>query len=86
LTHRIITGALAHAALGPASLLRYTLTTAVRVHITYNKPDGETSDRIIEPKEVCRSKAGDWYVRALDQLRDATRSFRLDRITAYGAT
>lgn len=78
-----ITGALAHAALGAASLLRYTLTTATRLHITYRKDTGEVSTRVIEPREVRRSKAGDWYVRAYDQLRDATRSFRLDRITNY---
>lgn len=80
---RTITGALAHAALGPVSLLRYTLTTAARVAITYRAADGEQTTRVIEPGEVRRSKAGDWYVRAFDQLRDATRSFRLDRITNY---
>ena len=78
-----ITSALAHAALGPASLLRYTLTTATRLHITYRAADGETTDRVIEPQDVRRSKAGDWYVRAWDNLRDADRSFRLDRISAY---
>lgn len=65
----------------PRVLLRYTLTTAHQVHITYRAADGETTDRVIEPGEVRRSKAGDWYVRAFDQLRDAARSFRLDRIT-----
>jgi len=82
---RTITGALAHAALGPASLLRYTLTTVARLHITYRAADGETTTRTIEPGEVIRSQAGDWYVRAFDQLRDAARSFRLDRITNYTA-
>jgi len=80
-----ITSALAHAALGSIALLRHTLTTTARVAITYRKEDGETSDRTIEPQEVRRSQAGDWYVRAFDQLRDATRSFRLDRITNYQA-
>jgi predicted DNA-binding transcriptional regulator YafY len=80
---RTITNTLAHAALGPASLLRYTLTTAARLTITYVKPDGEKSQRVIEPEAVRRSKTGDWYVRAFDQLRNADRSFRLDRITNY---
>lgn len=74
---------LAHATLGALPLLRHTLTTAERVQIAYVKDNGEASVRIIEPAEVRRSKAGDWYVRAHDLLRDAARSFRLDRITAY---
>ncbi|MDX3232917.1 WYL domain-containing protein [Streptomyces sp. ME19-01-6] len=77
---------LAHAALGHLPLLRHTLATAHRVQIAYVKDGGEASVRIIEPEEVRRSKTGDWYVRAHDLLRDATRSFRLDRITAYTET
>ncbi|CAM5492202.1 MULTISPECIES: WYL domain-containing protein [Streptomyces] len=80
---RTTTQHLAHATLGRLPLLRHTLTTAQRVQIAYVKEDGEASVRIIEPIEVRRSKAGDWYVRAHDLLRDAARSFRLDRITAY---
>ncbi|MFJ1993049.1 WYL domain-containing protein [Streptomyces asiaticus] len=77
---------LAHATLGALPLLRHTLTTAQRVQIAYVKEDGEASIRVIEPVEVRRSKAGDWYVRAHDLLRDAARSFRLDRITTYTET
>ncbi|WP_448333515.1 WYL domain-containing protein [Streptomyces sp. DSM 41534] len=77
---------LAHATLGAQPLLRHTLTTAHRVQIAYVKEDGEASVRVIEPVEVRRSKAGDWYVRAHDLLRDAARSFRLDRITTYTET
>ncbi|MCA1224313.1 WYL domain-containing protein [Streptomyces sp. 8L] len=73
--------ALAHATLGALSHLRYRLTTRARLTITYRAADGETTTRIIEPLEVRRSKAGDWYVKAHDHLRDAARSFRLDRIT-----
>ena len=73
--------ALAHATLGTRALLRYRLTTATRLTITYRKEDGETSTRTIEPREVLRSKAGDWYVKAHDHLRDAARSFRLDRLS-----
>lgn len=73
--------ALASATIGPQALLRHRLTTATRITITYTKPDGEVSIRPIEPREVRRSKAGDWYVKAHDHLRDAARSFRLDRLT-----
>ncbi|MEU1908465.1 WYL domain-containing protein [Streptomyces hygroscopicus] len=77
---------LAHATLGRLPLLRHTLATAHRVQIAYVKEDGEATVRVIEPVEVRRSKAGDWYVRAHDLLRDAARSFRLDRITTYTET
>lgn len=73
--------ALAHATLGTLALLRYRLTAAQQITINYTKEDGETSTRVIHPREVRRSKAGDWYVKAHDQLRDASRSFRLDRLT-----
>ncbi|MFD7922575.1 WYL domain-containing protein [Streptomyces sp. NPDC059740] len=75
--------ALAHTALGTRAYLRFLLETGRRVRITYTAQDGETTTRVIDPTEVRRSKAGDWYVRAHDLLRDAGRSFRLDRITAY---
>ncbi|GAA0500720.1 WYL domain-containing protein [Streptomyces olivaceiscleroticus] len=76
---------LAHAVLGPAALLRYTLTRAAetgrQLVIDYVKESGEASTRTIAPSEVRRSKTGNWCVRAHDALRDATRTFRLDRIT-----
>ncbi|MFH8813101.1 WYL domain-containing protein [Streptomyces hygroscopicus] len=77
---------LAHATLGTLPLLRHTLATAQRVQIAYVSGEGEATVRVIEPVEVRRSKAGDWYVRAHDHLRDAARSFRLDRITTYTET
>ncbi|MFD8516491.1 WYL domain-containing protein [Streptomyces antimycoticus] len=78
------TEAIAHAALSHLHLLRYTLTRAANtghtLRISYVKEDGTATVRDIAPSEVRRSKAGDWYVRAHDHLRDAARSFRLDRI------
>ena len=71
---------------GALALLRHTLTTARRVQIAYVSEQGEATTRVIEPAEVRRSRAGDWYVRAHDLLRGAFRSFRLDRITAYTET
>lgn len=80
------TEAIAHAALSHLHLLRYTLTRAATarrtVRISYVKEDGTATVRDIAPDDVRRSKAGDWYVRAHDHLRDAARSFRLDRIAA----
>lgn len=80
---------LAAAARGTLSLLRHQLTHAANtgrsVRIGYVKEDGTASTRTIAPELVRRSKAGDLYVRAHDHLRDAGRSFRLDRITALEA-
>lgn len=74
--------ATAHAALGRIPLYRHLLDTTARVQIAYRKECGEVSVRVIEPGAVRLSKAGDWYVRAHDLLRQADRTFRLDRITA----
>lgn len=78
------TQAIAHAALSHLHLIRYTLTRAAQqartVRISYVAEDGTPTERDIDPEQVRRSKAGDWYVRAYDYLRDAARSFRLDRI------
>ncbi|MFI0822294.1 WYL domain-containing protein [Streptomyces sp. NPDC021098] len=79
------TQAIAHAALSHLHLIRYTLTRAAQhgrtVRIQYVAEDAAATVRDIDPQDVRRSKAGDWYVRAHDHLRDASRSFRLDRIT-----
>lgn len=78
--------ALAAYALGTHTYYRHLLNTAAhtarQVVISYVKENGETSTRLIQPTEqVRRSKAGAYYVRAHDALRDAARSFRIDRIT-----
>lgn len=80
------TQAIAHAALSHLHLIRYTLTRAAQtgrtVRISYVAEDGTPTERDIAPERVWRSKAGHWCVRAYDHLRNAARSFRLDRITA----
>lgn len=77
--------ALAALSLGTRAYYRHLLDAAARtagqVVIGYTKENGEHSERLIRPEEVRRSKAGDYYVRAHDALRDANRSFRIDRIT-----
>jgi predicted DNA-binding transcriptional regulator YafY len=86
--HRYAASALlAAAALGTVALHRHILDRAAdtghAVRIAYVKESGEPSVRLIHPERaVQRSKAGRLYVRAHDTLRDAARSFRLDRITA----
>ncbi|MEW1754170.1 WYL domain-containing protein [Streptomyces angustmyceticus] len=77
--------ALVAAACGLVGLLRYAAETGRTVRIAYTKEDGTASIRDIRPEQVRRSKAGDLYVRAHDFLRDAARTFRLDRITALEA-
>ena len=82
--------AIAHATLGRLAHLRHLLDQAAahgrRVQIAYVREGGEASIRIVAPLEVRCSKAGDLYVRAYDMLREAKRSFRLDRITAINPT
>ncbi|MFI8792601.1 WYL domain-containing protein [Streptomyces sp. NPDC055105] len=78
--------ALAALALGTRPYYQHQLDTAARtahaVRIGYTKENGEHSERLITPTaKVEQSKAGDYYVRAWDALRDAKRSFRIDRIT-----
>lgn len=72
---------LAAAARGPLSLLRHAIEAHLVMRIAYVKEDGTPSVRTITPDKVWRSKAGDWCVRAHDALRDAGRTFRVDRIT-----
>lgn len=80
-------GALAALALGTRPYYQHLLNAAARaahtVRIGYTNEKGEHSERLITPTtKVKRSEAGNWYVRAHDALRDASRSFRIDRITA----
>ncbi len=48
--------------------------------IDYRSPDGQTH-RVVLPIAVSTA-AGRWYVEAIDSLRKAIRSFRIDRIAA----
>jgi predicted DNA-binding transcriptional regulator YafY len=50
------------------------------VTVTYTKADGETTVRTIEIFELKQSKAGDFYVRAMDRKTGEARSFRIDRM------
>ena len=53
--------------------------------IRYQREDGNTSERIIEPHYLLL-KYPVWYVVAFDHLRDAPRTFRCDRILTASRT
>lgn len=52
-----------------------------RLEITYQREDGMTSQRVIEPHFLLL-KYPVWYVVALDHLRQGPRTFRCDRMQA----
>jgi predicted DNA-binding transcriptional regulator YafY len=53
------------------------------VTISYADADGNLSVRTIEIYSVNRSKAGNRYFKAMDRQTGESRSWRLDRISAY---
>jgi len=54
------------------------------VTVEYTRANGSKTTRTVEPYMITRNKAGDRYVRAMDWQSEESRTFRLDRITAYG--
>ena len=70
---------------GVTALLRWAADHGRAVTIGYRKEDGTASVRTIEPSKVWQTKAGNWAVRAFDQLRGEERTFRIDRIVNYRA-
>lgn len=54
------------------------------LRIRYEREDGETSERVIEPHYLML-KYPVWYVVAQDRLRQAARTFRCDRILSAQA-
>lgn len=67
--------------------LASALHTAVRkqrpVTVSYTKADGTDTVRTVEPRDVVATTAGSLIVRGIDRESEGTRSFRLDRISAY---
>ncbi|MFD5507005.1 WYL domain-containing protein [Streptomyces sp. NPDC127051] len=53
------------------------------VTITYTKADGTVTVRTIEVYDTQITKAGDIVLKAMDRESGESRTFRLDRITAY---
>lgn len=71
----------------PYSVYR-TVVRAMReqrpLTIKYTRANGSHTVRTVEPLALTRNKNGDRYVRTIDWKTGEKRTFRLDRITAYG--
>lgn len=71
----------------PYSVYR-TIVRAMReqrpVFVRYTRENGSHTSRTIEPLALTRNARGDRYVRVLDWKSGDRRTFRLDRIDAYG--
>lgn len=50
----------------------------------YTRENGSHTSRTVEPVALTRNSAGDRYVRTWDWKSGERRTFRLDRIDAYG--
>lgn len=65
-----------------------TIVRAMRerrpVFVQYTRENGSHTTRTIEPYAITRNAKGDRYVRVLDWKSGEKRTFRLDRINAYG--
>lgn len=53
------------------------------VTITYTKADGSETIRTVELYDITVSSAGDILLKAMDRETGESRTFRLDRLTAY---
>jgi predicted DNA-binding transcriptional regulator YafY len=62
-----------------ALLLAEAIRRRLRVHISYRSFAGEESERELSPYGLVVHE-GRWYLAAFDHLRDALRTFRVDRI------
>src|SRR5437879_6348042 len=56
-----------------------------RVRITYRAGNGQTTERAVDPYGVV-FQSGRWYFTGWDHLRDAERTFRLDRVQVAHVT
>ena len=66
-------------------VLQRSLLDAVAVELDYRDAQGHSSHRVVEPVGFFRTQHG-WYLAAWCRLRQASRAFRLDRITQATAT
>jgi predicted DNA-binding transcriptional regulator YafY len=70
-----------------ATILR--LSTAARdrtaIRLTYRSAAGEVTDRVVDPYGVA-FQIGHWYLVSWDHVRNAMRTFRLDRMLATEVT
>lgn len=71
---------------GPAAdLIRRALVDSVAVELTYRDLRGRETRRIVEPAGIIGTNYG-WYLAAWCRLRQASRTFRLDRIAQISLT
>lgn len=68
----------------PVDEVRATVSDAldrgVAVEFTYTRPDGEPTTRTVDPIRILAID-GQWYLRGWCHLREATRTFHLDRVS-----
>lgn len=71
----------------PANLFK-TVKRAMReqrtLTIVYTRANGSGTVRTVEPFTLTRNQDGDRYMRVMDRQSGESRTFRLDRVTAYG--
>jgi predicted DNA-binding transcriptional regulator YafY len=68
-----------------AATLEEALLRSQVVEIGYEDRHGQASDRVVEPMALVGSETG-WYLVGHCRLRDDTRVFRLDRVSAARLT
>jgi proteasome accessory factor C len=62
------------------ALIRESVATGVQIEFDYSDSRGEHERRRVDPLRI-ESVDADWYLRGWCHLREALRTFRLDRIT-----
>jgi proteasome accessory factor C len=62
------------------ALIRESVATGVQIEFDYSDSRGEHEHRRVDPLRI-ESVDADWYLRGWCHLREALRTFRLDRIT-----
>jgi proteasome accessory factor C len=69
---------------GPVDAVRETVATALRervaVSFTYKAPDAAPTTRTVDPVKV-HIATGQWYLQGWCHLREAMRTFHLDRVS-----
>ncbi|HEV7957233.1 MAG TPA: WYL domain-containing protein [Marisediminicola sp.] len=67
------------------AVIRTAVAAGVQVEFHYVDSRGEHEHRRVDPLRI-ESVDADWYLRGWDHVREAVRTFRLDRISSLGAT
>lgn len=70
---------------GFVSIIRNAVASGVRLEFDYLNSRGDMERRTVDPLRL-ESLDEDWYLRGWDHVREAARTFRLDRMSALVAT